>query len=112
MKRAFALIATAAAALAHGDDWKSFSVRLAPGAMHEECARVEAGEKRRYHWKADNAVDFNVHFHDGEKVTFPLKRDGMRGDGGTFEAKRGEDYCWMWTARNLPVKLEGRIELK
>jgi hypothetical protein len=34
----------------------------------------------------------------------------MRADGGAFTAKSGEDYCWMWTARDKPAKLEGRIE--
>jgi len=60
----------------------------------------------------DNAVDFNIHYHDGPEAFYPVKRDGMRGDGGSFVAKIGQDYCWMWTARDKPVKLEGRIESK
>jgi hypothetical protein len=35
----------------------------------------------------------------------------MRGDGGTFASKSGEEYCWMWTAK-APAKIEGRIELR
>ena len=57
-------------------------------------------------------VDFNVHYHVDKDVFYPVKRDGMRGDGGTFAAKVGQDYCWMWTARDKPAKLEGRIETK
>jgi len=88
------------------------TVKLEPKAMHEECAKLQAGDKRKYYWKADNAVDFNIHYHEGPEVFYPVKRDGMRGDGGTFVAKIGQDYCWMWTARDKPVKLEGRIESK
>ena len=95
---------------AQGDPTQGFSVKLEAKAMHEECARLKAGEKRDYYWKADNAVDFNIHYHDGPEVFYPVKRDGMRGDGGSFAAKIGQDYCWMWTARDKPVKLEGRIE--
>lgn len=95
-----------------GDDWKRFETTLAPQAVHEECIRVEDGQKRRYHWKSDAAVDFNIHYHSATEVFYPVKRDGMRGDGGTFAAKSGEDYCWMWTARNAPAKIEGRIENK
>jgi hypothetical protein len=87
-------------------------VTLEPGKMHEECARVEAGDKRRYHWKSDVPVDFNIHYHQQTEVFYPVKRGGMRGDGGTFSARTGEDYCWMWTARDKPAKVEGRIELK
>lgn len=84
-------------------------VTLAPKKVHEECARVEAGESRRWHWKSDAPVDFNIHYHRGNDVFFPVKRDGMRGDGGTFKARTGEDYCWMWTARDAAAKVEGRI---
>ena len=110
MKRLLACLLLAAPPALSGEDWKSFEVTLAPLAMHEECMRLDAGEKRRFHWKSDAAVDFNVHHHRGTEVFYPVKRDAMRGDGGTFAAKTGEDYCWMWTARKAPAKLEGRIE--
>jgi hypothetical protein len=92
------------------DAWKPFSISLDPKQVHEECQRVEKGEKRRYHWKSDAPVDFNVHYHKQTEVFYPLKRGAMRGDGGTFTAKSGEEYCWMWTARDKPAKVEGRVE--
>ena len=85
-------------------------VKLAPKKVHEECARMEASESRRWHWKSDAPVDFNIHYHRGNDVFYPVKRDAMRGDGGAFTAKTAEDYCWMWTARNAPAKVEGLIE--
>jgi hypothetical protein len=118
MKRLLALLSCIPAlALAAGPateapsaGWKEFRATLAPGKIHEECQRVEAGQSRRFSWKSDAPVDFNVHYHRGNDVTFPVKRDAMRGDGGTFTAKDGEDYCWMWTARDKPAKIEGRVE--
>jgi hypothetical protein len=112
MKRlllALAALAPAAGSSADALPAGSFDVTLEPKAMHEACARLEAGEKRTYYWRADGPVDFNVHYHHGDNAVFPLKRDGMRGDGGSFTARSGEDYCWMWTARDRPVRLEGRI---
>ena len=97
-------LAAAAGAPAGG-----FSAALEPKGMHEECAHLEKGEKRTYYWHADGPVDFNVHYHRGDEAVSPLKREAMRGDGGTFTAKSAEDYCWMWTARERPVKIEGRI---
>ena len=101
------------AALAYaGDspDVQRFNATLEPKQLHEECLKLQAGDKRTYYWKADGPVDFNVHYHADKDVFYPVKRDGMRGDGGTFIAKIAQDYCWMWTARDKPVKLEGRIE--
>ena len=113
MKR-LALLSCAALslALAHAaDPAKStpFSAKLESGRVHEECMRVEKGEKRNYHWKADAPVDFNIHRHEGNEVFYPVKRNAMRGDGGTFVSDVAADYCWMWTARDKPVKLEGAI---
>ncbi|MEO5692007.1 MAG: hypothetical protein ABIQ72_02695, partial [Usitatibacter sp.] len=74
-----------------------------------ECARIESGEKRVWHWKSNAPVDFNVHYHVGNDVFYPIKRDAVRGDGGTFSPNLAQDYCWMWTARDKAAKLEGRI---
>ena len=97
MKRLLAALATCAASAtaAYGDDTlnvRPFQVKIEPKQMHEECVKLQAGEKRNYYWKADNAVDFNIHYHDGPEVFYPVKRDGMRGDGGSFVAKIGQDY--------------------
>jgi hypothetical protein len=113
MKRLCLLLALAAApALANPTAPAAIlavDVKLAPKKVHEECARMEARESRRWHWKSDAPVDFNIHYHRGKDVFFPVKRNAMRGDGGTFTAKTAEDYCWMWTARDAPAKVEGRI---
>ena len=115
MKRLLALLcagaaATAAASSAPPKDKLSIDATLAPTAIHEACVRLEAGQSRRWYWKSSQPVDFNIHYHRGEEVSYPVKRDGMRGDGGTFIAKTGEDYCWMWTAKNANTRVEGRIE--
>ncbi len=105
----------AATALAYGSDSpdvRPFSVTIEPKRVHEECVKLQAGDRRKYYWRADSPVDFNIHYHEGPEVSYPMKRDGMRGDGGTFTAKVGQDYCWMWTARDKAVKIEGRIESK
>ena len=72
--------------------------------------RLAAGEKRRFEWKAGQAVDFNIHYHEGPEVFFPVKRDASRGERGTFTAKIAQDYCWMWTARDAAATIEGRID--
>ena len=82
--------------------------RLEPGKVFEECLRLEKGQSRRYEWKSDAPADFNIHYHAGKDVHFPVKQDGVATGTGTFTAKSGEDYCWMWTARGA-LAVKGRI---
>ena len=108
MKR-LALCAALACGSAIAADKAGFSVDLAAKKVHEECQRIEAGGKRKFHWKSSVPVDFNIHYHQGTEVFYPVKRDAMRGDGGTFTAKTAQEYCWMWTARDAAAKIEGSI---
>ena len=104
------LVATAAAQAAEpSKPSKQFATALKPEGIHEECLRIEKGEKRGYRWDTDTHVDFNIHYHRGNDVFFPVKRDRMRTVESYFTAPSSEDYCWMWTARDKPAKLEGYI---
>ncbi len=87
----------------------AFSARLAARDSHEECVRLEKGEKRDYSWSADGPVNFSIQDRGAADARHAVKVDGMRGDGGTFVAAAADDYCWTWTALDRPVKLEGRI---
>ena len=113
MKRLLALPLIAALAAAAGPpepgSTLAVDVALANGKVHEACARLDKGEKRRYHWKSTAPLDFNIHYHEGNEVFYPVKRAGMRGDGGTFVAKIAQDYCWMWTARGADATVTGEI---
>ena len=86
MKRLLSLLpALCFATLAHAApppaaDGK-LDVTLETGKVHEACVKLAAGDKRHYHWKADGPVDFNIHYHQGPEVFYPVKRDAMRGDG-------------------------------
>ncbi len=106
---AIALLGAAHALAAAPAQGPTFQATLEARGAHEECARLEAGEKRKWFWKSDQPVDFNIHYHRGSEEFYPVKRPGMRGDGGTFHAKTAEDYCWMWVARDKPAKLKGRL---
>jgi hypothetical protein len=101
-----ALVATPA--LAAGDTKQTFSVDLKPGGMHEECVKLAKDESRHYEWASNSALDFNIHYHDGSEVFYPLKKDSVAKQKGTFKAKVAQDYCWMWTAK-APAKLEGSL---
>jgi len=108
---ACALLLLAPACLAastSGGEARTFEHTLQPGGIAEECLRLEAGKSRAFEWSADGPVDFNIHFHQGDNVTYPVKLNGQAKGGGRFTARAGEDYCWMWTAKR-PTKVTGRL---
>src|SRR5689334_10222360 len=111
MKKALALACAALALGAQAADKpaakRTFSVTLAAGKVHEECLPIAAGAKSGFHWKSSAAVDFNIHYHKGPEVFYPVKKDRSSGDRGTFAAKTAEEYCWMWTAKDAGAKIEG-----
>jgi len=80
---------------------------LEPGKAYESCMTLAAGDKRHYSWKADGPVSFTLASREADKPL--VKRERMRGDGGTFIAKAAQDYCWTWTAGKKPARLEAKI---
>ena len=48
-------------------------------------------------------MDFNIHYHVGEKVEFPAKQDGIAASNGVLETRESQDYCWMWRNRSKEV---------
>jgi hypothetical protein len=72
---------------------------IAPGKFAEVCTRLGAGSEVQWAFTADAAVDFNIHYHVGDRVEYAAKTEGSRRAAGTTTASSPQDYCWMWTNR-------------
>ena len=70
---------------------------LKPGGGHEECLELRAGQELKYSFTSNAPLDFNIHYHAGEEVFYPVKRDGSKKEGGTFKPETKQEYCLMWT---------------
>jgi hypothetical protein len=56
-------------------------------------------------------VDFNIHFHRGKDVVYPVKQPAVRAAEDTFRAPAAEDYCLMWEhADSGTASVEGMLE--
>lgn len=86
----------------------TFTHALKAGGIAEECLSLPKGTSRDFEWQATGAVDFNIHFHRGDDVTYPVRIDGRDKGRGRFTSGGDEDYCWMWTAKG-PATVTGRI---
>lgn len=103
-----AAIAAPAAPTNDGGKARAFVHDLKPGDIAEECLRHEAGRSRSFEWASDWPVDFDIHFHKGDQVSYPVKANKQREGKGRFTATTGEDYCWMWSTK-FPARVTGTL---
>lgn len=70
---------------------------LPPGALHETCLLLVAGETLRYRFQSTAPLDFGIHYHDGDEIHHPLEPLSASQGSGHFVAPEGRSYCLMWT---------------
>lgn len=93
-----------------------YSFTLSGKAFDERCLELAAGESIRYRFRASAPVDFNIHYHRGKEVFFPVKQSAVREASSTFRAESADDYCLMWehagtgaaTVEGSVVRVSGR----
>jgi len=89
----------------------SMETSLAPGAFDELCFELDSGQSMRYSFDADAAVDFNIHWHQGGVVSYPVRIPAVARLGSVLRSPKKEAYCLMWTNRSrTPVALRARID--
>ena len=74
--------------------------RVAPGEFVELCGKLPAGLKVRWKFASDTRLDFNVHYHLGEKVMFASRLSAVAKARHTLNARTERDYCWMWSNKS------------
>ncbi len=82
---------------------KPFVHTIRPRQIAEECFKLPAGETIGYAFEATSPVDFNIHYHRGNDVEYPVKGDQMRQADDRFSAPVSEEYCLMWTNQTLQM---------
>lgn len=74
----------------------SYSLNLKAKAFDERCLQLAAGESIRYRFRSTVPVDFNIHFHRGADVVYPVKQSAVSEADASFRAPAAEGYCLMW----------------
>lgn len=95
---ALALVTLVASAVVSADH-ATPGVTLPPGHVHEICKPLHTGESWAYNFRADAPLEFNVHYHEGDEVLFPVPVVNTPRAWGTMTARLNQTYCQMW--RNL-----------
>ena len=82
---------------------KPFTHTLRPRADAEECFKLPSGQSIGYAFESSAPVDFNIHFHRGKEVVYPVKADAIPRMDDRFTAPSTEEFCLMWTNRTLEM---------
>ena len=77
----------------------------------KHCVKLDAGEHIRYRYRANGDVDFNIHYHRGSEVHYPVKTTASRSADATFTAPHADTYCLMWERKGEgAVRVDGAVE--
>jgi hypothetical protein len=74
-----------------------FTHTVKPRGFAEECFKLPGGETIGYAFESSATMDFNIHFHRGKDVVYPVKVDAVRRADDRFTAPSAEEFCLMWT---------------
>jgi len=86
---------------------------LAPGEVHEECMTLQTTQAITYSYNANFPLSFNIHYHIGKDVFFPVKKDNSKLHKDIFKPSIKQDYCLMWTntaKEPVTINYEFRVE--
>ncbi|NKC13984.1 MAG: hypothetical protein GKR94_17900 [Gammaproteobacteria bacterium] len=83
------------------------AIDIASNHAYEACVELQSGQALRIGFEANAQLEFEVHFHRGGEVEFPVTPHRTRGAAATFSFDASRNYCLMWTNKGKrPVLLE------
>ena len=85
---------------------------LPPYQIHEECLKLEPGDRVEYRFESTEPVDFNIHYNEGKAVAMPVVREKSRADAGIYAAQIAQDYCLMWEAGVAGAMIDYRVRIR
>ena len=80
---------------------------IEPGKSYEACLKLSTGDKLHYTLTSVSALRFNIHYHHGSEVRYPVPVRLTSTEKSVFEADASNLYCLMWNNPGRePVELE------
>jgi hypothetical protein len=79
----------------------SDTLSLAPFEFREFCLEMSARDEIEYDFQSDRPVQFNIHYHEGIKIHYPVQLNGITVRADKFVAEVDQFYCLMWTNESI-----------
>jgi len=90
---------------------EEFDVEVQPGKFFEPCMDLTVGQVLHFKFKSAQNLRFNIHYHVGDDVEYPIKVNADRGSG-KYTPVIDQKYCLMWTNNSSgPVRLNGNYDV-
>jgi hypothetical protein len=91
---------------------KSSEIILSAKKVHEECMDMTPGQTLKYRFVASAELDFNLHYHSGNEVTYAV--NGKYSNySNSYEAKAPNGFCLMWENKSsAPIKLQTTYQIE
>lgn len=86
------------------------AIDVAPGRFAELCGKLTKGQAVGWSFRAVQPLDFNIHFHEGENVVYPVTQAQVAALDGELKVAADQEYCWMWQNKS-DAKADLRVEL-
>ncbi len=91
---------------------KMEDVGIAPSSLHEECLDMKPDQELFFSFEVSQAAHFNIHYHQGKEVSYPVNEKNVTRREGTFRPEIAQHYCLMWSnPEKHPISLSYRIRL-
>lgn len=71
-------------------------VSIETAQVHEYCLPANSGSVLKYKFQSDQLLRFNVHYHEGQAVTYPVPTRATKQDTGELIIGKTREYCLMW----------------
>lgn len=81
---------------AAGEPFRQMVNRTRPVA--EKCIVLSAGQAIGYAFETTDPLDFDIHYHRGEVVEYPVKNARVLRAADRFTAPVTAEYCLTWTS--------------
>jgi hypothetical protein len=95
-------------------DWSRATqtpIKVLPAQVAEACGRIILGRTVHWAFRAEQPMAFNVHYHVGKSVQYPVPETQADQASGTLRAARTQTYCWMWkNTSSKPALIKFKIE--
>lgn len=106
-----ALLSAIAPVTAASARFGHFALDVPARGFEEHCLKLEAGERIRYRFRATGEVDFNIHYHRGKDVHYPVRTSASLKADSVFTPPDADDYCLMWERKgDGAVRIEGSVD--
>jgi len=82
---------------------------VGPYAEHQECMRLEAGDRLDYRFVSTEPVRFAIQYRGGGAVLEPIVREAAIEDAAIYPVSEAQVYCLVWEAGSAGARLDYRF---